>query len=282
MDQSVIVPSSSSKVLPNYLRHLRPAVVDDLIRLGIGLDGGYVLPRSAVIAADALLSFGLGMDWSFERDAVQLNPNLLVHVYDNSITDRTFLDMIVTAWNNFRRAQGSLSEVRAFVELYESYHRFFQGNVVHIRERVFDRKTDPDDTTLEEVLARLTEHSQLLVKMDIEGGEYRIMDSLLAHEQRIRAIVVEFHATEFQREIFLKTIGQITRYYTIVHLHGNNAVGPASDGLPDVLEITFLRKDLCTSSSYRDRVPVAGLDFPNIPAKPEYELVFDESRYDSR
>ncbi len=45
----------------------RPQDVGDLMRVGRPYDGGYVVPRSALMAADHMISVGINDDWSFER-----------------------------------------------------------------------------------------------------------------------------------------------------------------------------------------------------------------------
>jgi hypothetical protein len=44
-----------------------PQDVGDLMRVGRPYDGGYVVPRSALITADYKISVGINDDWSFER-----------------------------------------------------------------------------------------------------------------------------------------------------------------------------------------------------------------------
>jgi hypothetical protein len=263
--------------LPASLQWLNPIIVPDLIRLGRSVDGGYVVPRGEMVAADALLSFGLGTDWTFEQDVVRLNPNIRVHVYDHSVHDRRFMEGVVRAWRNYSGGGGAADEVREWVELYESYRGFFQGARTHFCERLFDRPANLNDTTPQKSLERLADAQRLIVKMDIEGGEYRVIDALLAHQQRIRLMIIEFHATEFLRKVFLAKLQEIGRFYEIVHVHGNNYSAPARDGLPDVLEITVLHKSACGSGPRRQRLPVAGLDFPNDPAKPDLEMVFAQT-----
>jgi hypothetical protein len=272
---------STLRTLPASLNGLRPIVPDDLIRLGVKLDGGYVVPSSVLPTADALISFGIGNDWSFEEQLLKRNPNILIHAYDHTVKVIRFLDFIAATWNAHLGAEDSaigrgitLFVVKSMLDRYESYRSFFQRNVTHFQDRVLDRPDGTRCVTIEEVLARLEGKQQLLLKMDIEGDEYRVIDSLLTYQDRIKLMIVEFHATNFLRDVFLEKIEQIGRYYEIVHVHGNNSEGIAQDGLPILLEVTFLHRNLCTATSRRNRLPVEGLDFPNNPAKPDHELAF--------
>ena len=56
--------------LPNFFKY---KTARDLIRLGHDHDGGYIVSRSDIINSDALVSLGLGYDWSFEIDFININ-----------------------------------------------------------------------------------------------------------------------------------------------------------------------------------------------------------------
>ena len=72
-------PVSRVLVLSTELRFLAPTAVDDLIRIGSADDGGYVVPRSVVPDVDFLLSFGVNVDWSLDKDPERLNPAIGIH-----------------------------------------------------------------------------------------------------------------------------------------------------------------------------------------------------------
>jgi hypothetical protein len=87
-------------------------------------------------------------------------------------------------------------------------------------------------------------------------------------------MAIEFHDTDPFQSVFLESIKLITEWYDVVHIHANNNAGVAADGLPEILEITFLSKPLSNTTLQRNRLPMPGLDFPNNPRKIDYELVF--------
>src|SRR5690606_25530335 len=69
---------------------LRPADCPNLRRIGSLHDGGYVVPLVALERASVLLSFGLSVDWNFERAALELNPRLTLHAYDHTVGPKFF------------------------------------------------------------------------------------------------------------------------------------------------------------------------------------------------
>ena len=99
----------------------------------------------------------------------------------------------------------------------------------------------------------LENDSNLLLQMDIEGGEY---DVLTYEDSNTRAsfsvMVIEFHHLQrlFKRD-FLKMVSvifeKIYKNFSICHVHPNNGGGIASlDGvnIPRLTEVTFIRNDL--------------------------------------
>jgi hypothetical protein len=53
--------------------------------LGNRLDGGYVLSNKIIKKCDFLLSFGLGDNWTFEKDLKKINPQCRIYAYDHTI-----------------------------------------------------------------------------------------------------------------------------------------------------------------------------------------------------
>src|ERR1700753_665250 len=77
---------------PIQLCDLRPVTCEQLARIGSSSDGGYVVPLEAVAAANALLSFGLSHDWTFERDFKRHNAAATIHCYDHTVSLRTAVE----------------------------------------------------------------------------------------------------------------------------------------------------------------------------------------------
>jgi hypothetical protein len=264
----------SPPLLPDRLAFLNPYVVDDLRRYGNPRDGGYLLPASVVTQIDAVLSFGLSTDWSLEEDLARDHPDRIIHVYDHTVGTRAFRRSLKNSFVKFLGGRTSLADLRARYATHSGYQRFFTGNHVHYRERVFNRQDNANDATLPIAFARLGDVKQVFLKMDIEGGEYRVIPQIAPFADRIAAIAIEFHDTDPLRAVFEAQVQMLLERFTVIHVHGNNIAGTAADSLPDALEITFLNKRFAINGNQRDRLPVAGLDLPNDPLKPDCELRF--------
>ncbi|HEY3918069.1 MAG TPA: hypothetical protein VGL83_09760 [Stellaceae bacterium] len=264
----------TEQLLPDRLSFLNPHVVDDLTRYGNPRDGGYLLPASVMEGIDGVLSFGLATDWSLEQELAAGHPERVIHAYDHTVGAKTFRRSLKNALLKFLGGRTSLEDLRHRYETDRSYHRFFAGNRVHYRERMFNRQDNANDATLDIAFARLGAAGHVFVKIDIEGSEYRIIPRLSRFADRIDLVAIEFHDTDPLRPVFESQLRSLLDRFAIIHLHGNNIAGVAADGLPEALEITLLSRRFAIGERRRDRLPVDGLDLPNDPLKPDVALRF--------
>ena len=118
------------------------------------------------------------------------------------------------------------------------------------------------------------------MQMDIEGAEYETLlatpDSVL---EKFRIILVEFHNFHhldnkpFYNMVYA-TIEKIRERFEPVHLHANNYEKVSNVNgvlMPNVIEVTFLRKDRVRDNK-RLRVLPHVLDLPNNPQWADVEL----------
>lgn len=260
--------------LPSSLSGLNPVIRDDLKRYGCFGDGGYVLPRECVNEIDGLVSFGLSYDWTFEKDIAAQCRGVPIHVYDHTAGVPALRRNVAAGLVKLIVGRIGFSELATRVARFRDYGRFFDGATRrHFRERIYNRKQLPFDAIIDDVFARM-DRRNLLLKMDIECGEYRVIPQILAHADKIRLMVIEFHETEPYRAVFLQQVEAILSEFEVVHIHGNNYAAIADDGFPDAVEITFTRRNGSTEVARRNRLPLADLDYPCDPTRRDLPLVF--------
>lgn len=269
-------PDSASQAqrppLPATLNFLAPSVVPDLIRLGNWADGGYVVPYDAVAQADALLAFGINRDWSFEENFHAVNPSATIHGYDHTISLSMFRQEFTDGIRRYLLGGESRAAGQRFW-LWREFHAFFCGRARHFQEKIAGDSSTPGTATVDDAFARLPATlARIFMKIDIEGSEYAIIDSLVSHAGRIAAVAIEFHQTESRRQEFCSAVKSMQTVFDIVHVHGNNCAGISPDGLPHALEVTFSRKAGGPRIKRRS-LPIA-IDRPNSPAKPDYRILF--------
>ena len=221
-----------------------------------------MLPEAVFAEVEAVLSFGVCDDWSFEEDCLRRRPGLPVHAYDPTVGAWLFLRRTLLRRFGVDRRRG----------VFLSYLRFFSGNRRHIREWVGNR---PGDTRVLRAAERLGPATRLLVKMDIEGAEYGVLDELVALAPRLACLLIEFHDVPARADQISQFVRKLSRTHPVVHLHGNNCAPLAPDGVtPTVIELTFVRAGLLSADAplFAGSLPRAGLDQPNSPALPDYPL----------
>jgi hypothetical protein len=243
--------------LPSHLGWLCPVQAPDLTRLGDLMDGGYVVPRAVIDQADGLLSLGLGDNWSFDAAWHSLKPQDPIHLYDGSVS-KDSLQVTINV------------PVRGNLDLKSAYDSFFTGTVQHLVQNV---GPGVDQIGLDDCLNRLAGQN-IFIKMDIEGGEYALIESIMQNSSRITGMVMEFHFCNSHRNIFQTAVTALQKEYVIVHLHGNNHVDIGAEGLTDCLELTLVRRDLCNSTQMRTTCYLDGLDFSNVAGAEDHRYCF--------
>lgn len=240
--------------LPNDLICCAPSTIQDPIRIGCASDGGYIVPRMILDHCDDLLSFGLGENWSFDRAWKTIKPNSKIHMYDGTVSINNMKDYLRVQYTGFFGTSTT---------------------VFHFQENVGRKAINPSQTEFATTIQRLAS-KRIFLKMDIEGGEFQILDDILAHRDIIPAMAVEIHFANYHRENFKQTMARFKEYYELVHTHGNNHTLLGADGACDCFEFTFVRKDLVNATDTRYKFYLDGLDVSNVPGLDDYEFYFDE------
>jgi hypothetical protein len=211
--------------------------VDDLIRLGGRHDGGYLVSEKDVKSSDILVSLGMGINWRFEIDFIKKN-NVPLNIYDASVDKKYFLSLVKNSIIRFYRPSSFLF----YFKLYISYINFFKNTKKHIEKFVSSNlnvcSSDKEKyCTFDDVLKNI-ESKNIFLKIDIEGDEYRILDTILGYQDRITSLVIEFHNCDLHLSKIENFINKFS--LCLVHIHANNFTPIcAQNNLPLTLEITF-------------------------------------------
>lgn len=241
--------------LPGVLRPLHP---QDLVRLGRNNDGGYVVAEADVRASDVLIGLGLNDDWSFEAQFSALSGRPVVG-YDASVGAKEFLKKAIKSvvpW-----FPGSPVH---YLNTLVGFRKFFSGANQHFAEHVGLAATGY--ITMDQLFERHP-NGKVFLKIDIEGSEYRLLDSILRNQGRITGLVIEFHDFDIH-------IGRVVDFVKrsslkVVSVNANNFAGLASPGgLPLVVEVTF------SSSEVLAGKPTTTLHQPNDRSKPRIEIAY--------
>jgi len=254
--------------LPHFFAY-QPA--SDLVRIGRDHDGGYLVSASDIEHSQLLISLGVNDDWSFEEQ-FKKRRDIPTLAYDASVSERYFRKIFV---KKLFSIDNPIRWIRA-LRKWRSYRAFFSmPDVQHIEKFVGLKTDDEKHCTLEEILDS-TFSANIFLKIDIEGSEYRLLDHLISHQNRISGLVIEFHDCDLQLSRIEDFIAQFE--LRLIHIHANNSA-PVRDGdhLPTVIEMTFSRYADQTDTQTDHRQLPHPLDMPCNGANPEIFIKFDEA-----
>jgi hypothetical protein len=216
-----------------------------LCRYGSLHDGGYTLVEVQQ-GEFSLLSFGVGDDITFEADLSKLVNE--IHLYDFSVTQLP-------------------------VDIDNA--TFFQLGIAAKKELNF--------VTLKDAVNALKSETSLILKMDIEGYEWEVLNSTaVADLDRFEQIVIEFHGVTDLRflttfEIMYECFRKLNVNHAPIVVHANNFGSYRILGnvpVPEVIEVTYLHRKRLNQFEPQS-METAVLDtFANNPSRPEICLAF--------
>lgn len=250
----------------------KPKNSKGLIRIGPKYDGGYVIPKIVLDRTKLLIGLGISDNWDFEED-FKKRSGCEVICYDHTVSAkfwrRRFKKDLMAFLLLKRLTPKTLKEMFKYIP----YKLFFNGKnaVLH---QIMIGYDGPVSTTIDSIIKSL-DSREMFFKIDIEGWEYRVIDQLKKHQDKLLGFVIEFHDIDIHKERITRFIEELEKY-NIVHIHGNNCGGLADViGDPLAVEITFLRKDLVESDCIEENsYPIVGLDNPNDIKTDDVKLVF--------
>ena len=256
---------------------LKPIKTQKLLRLGRKCDGGYVVNIDIVKKCNTLISFGMGSDWSFELDYIKKNNNASIHIYDYTVSASPYIKEIFKYFRRFITFRQSYSAFSERLKYFYHYKKFLGlKNVNFYKEKITDQPQSKIDSDIQKVFRRIQEE-EVILKCDIEGTEYKIIDQILEYKDRVQMLIFEFHWIDKNEKIFLEAIKKIKDHFQIIHIHGNNHFSKNVSGLPIILEITFLNKKYINEKKveYINKFPIKGLDYPCNPYKEDLIFSFE-------
>lgn len=212
-------------------------------RCGANHDGGYVIDRNIALNSH-VISLGVGDNISFDYQISSIART--VTLCDFSIDSLPF-------------------------EIPKS--SFLKKKVVK------SVSNEREEITLAQLLKNLPQGEKVIIKMDIEGSEWEVLDNFDWREYPLVCqLVIEFHglldrAKNFDAPKMLEVIQNLTNEFVVVNFHPNN-YGDfecfLNIPIPDVVELTLVRKGWITSEF--SNLKPSQLNAPNNPNVPEIEM----------
>jgi len=263
--------------LSKKFNYLRPLKVNDLIRVGNKKDGGYLIPAEAFWNIDGILSFGLGYNFTFEEHAYYMNNRLNIIVYDHSVNFFCFLTLFLKSIKRIFYFKSNLINILAQFNNLVNYVKFFLINkkIKHSSSKIVKKVSLPNEKNLKSIFCNLKE-KKILLKIDIDGDEYQIIRQIKDFTKKVHILIIEFHNLDKKRKLFKDSVFFLKTFFNIVHIHGNNYCPLCKDNFPEVVELTFLNKEIypLDKKNFRKSFPIKDLDFPSFQFRKDYIIQF--------
>jgi len=132
-------------------------------------------------------------------------------------------------------------------------------NYLKLNKKIFFTKKKIQQGDLDNILKQINS-DKVYLKIDIEGGEYDLLDEVLNHQKKLNGLIIEFHDCNFHKKQIKKFIENLK--IPLVHLHRNNFAPLDEEQNPTVLEVTFDK----SSEKFDGIIKLPNiLDMPNDP-----------------
>jgi hypothetical protein len=185
------------------------------------------------LSYDCYISTGVGDNESFSYDFLETHKNIPSFAFDGTI-------------DNLPNDTLSLT--------------FIKKNISNI---------ESNNTT--NLVSLVNKFEDVFLKMDIEGSEIDwIMETEGLGFGKFKQMVIEFHDLLIDERV-LNCIEKINQTHFLIHKHGNNN-SFSEMGIPNVIELTFLRKDEIKVIGLSKETFPTHLDYPNNNSFPDIFL----------
>lgn len=223
--------------VPEYLR---PVEIRDNVRIGGRHDGGYIVPLCIAKQTQRLLSFGISLDWAFEKEFLKTSSMCHAECFDRTTTLSRAL-----SWGITRTLYAPVSlrpiHAKAFLKPLDYLMFFGMSPRVTLTQKHVGTEAMDGTVALADLFPNSSREPATFLKMDIEGGEYDLLPAIFARSTSLSGLVVEFHRC-LSEPRFENTVRAAQKHFVVTHLHANSVCGLDRCGRPTVLEITFANR----------------------------------------
>ena len=250
-------------IINSKYNFLKPYKVKKLIRLGRKFDGGYVVCSDTLKKCDNLITLGVGDDISFEVDFDKKKHSKIIQLYDYTVSNSLFLLIIIKYFRRLITFRTRLDNLTYSIANYINFLKFInKSNVTLHKLKVVKKIKHKIDVSLKKIFYNIDTNKNLL-KIDIEGSEYEIIDEIVNYNSKINMLIIEFHWINKNKKLFINSIKKLKKNFDIIHLHANNYRSlKNSEDMFDVIEITMVNKKINKyRKNFRINFPIKKLDY---------------------
>ena len=260
-------------MLPTFLK---PYHTDfsNLIRLGRKLDGGYVIDKRVISKTKVVIACGLEAEWSFEKQFQEYNKNCKILAFDHTVNNKFWADRFLKDFISLLLLRKIKPYQILDVFKFLQYLTFFKGKNKHFLKKIVSTKTKQySQITITEAIG---DNTDIVLKVDIEGDEYKVLKEINKNFDRLNLVIIEFHNLK-KNLIKIKDFMKQTKLRNI-HINANNYGMVDFNGIPQVIEMTLINPKKFKIKNFKTKrqYPIKGLDFKNYKRGPSIKITFNK------
>ncbi|SEQ09676.1 Methyltransferase FkbM domain-containing protein [Hyunsoonleella jejuensis] len=203
-----------------------------LFRFGSIGDGGYYLKPETIKSSGILISGGISSNLEFEYDIFRFNKTIDIVMIDPTVS-------------GFKLIFKGLA--RIFFKKPDKIRYLFNAlifNYLVQQKRCNHLKLwlKKPVSLLKFIETKVSTDSKILLKLDIEGGEYDFLDEISTNLDEFSAMVFEFHDMHLHHQKVHSFIKECHAQFSLVFMGENPSGGYNDKGEPKCIEITLERK----------------------------------------
>ncbi len=196
-------------MLTGQVRHLKPTAQCDYEWYGNPHAGFYVCPQ-LLDENSIVYSFGIGEDVSFDLEIIAKHK-CQVYGFDPTPKSINWVGQQELP-GNFHFYKYGIHSESGFVDFFLPKNKAYVSGSLMIQNNVdTGRKVSVEMKSIGDIVRELGHDHIDVLKMDIEGSEYDVIDSILKANLSITQLLIEFHDRFFEdgRERTRRAIGQL-------------------------------------------------------------------------
>jgi len=258
-------------VLPKYLKPLH-VEKSNLIRIGPKTDGGYVVDKRILGKNKILVTCGLNDDWEFEKDFIKKNGDVSIIAFDHTVNNEFWIKRFKKDFISLLLLKKLKPNKILDVFKYLDYLLFFRKNKIHYKKKIVNKSKNNSQKSISEILKPLND---IVLKVDIEGDEYKILNDIKKNSKKIIFLIIEFHDIHKNLRKLQKFLNNLD--LKIIHIHANNYGGISKKNVPKVIELSLINsKKIKIKKIYSKRkYPIVNLDYKNLKRRDEIKIRFN-------
>jgi hypothetical protein len=203
-----------------------------LFRFGSIGDGGYYLKPDTIKNSKVLFSGGISSNLEFEYDIFRFNKAIDIIMVDPTVSGfKLILKGLARLF--FKKPDKIRYLFNALIFNYLVKHKRCKHLKLWLKDPI---------SILKLIETNKSADSKILLKLDIEGGEYDFLQEISSNLDAFSALVFEFHDMHLHHQKVYDFIKKCSSKFSLVFIGENPSGGYAGPNQPKCIEITLEKK----------------------------------------